>query len=283
MVVEAIRRERPDIDLVSLDRQLAVLDGVDNPLLALDNRESTNIALAAPLAEGFDAVLAHHNPRRRRKKHRQHAKRYEDAGGWRIVRATDAKTATAFLDRFFTIKAERFAAAGIHDVFADPEIQAFLRSLYGDDAETKTGSFVIEALEVDGRIIAVNAMSSWKETMTIEFSGFDANETFSTSPGEFMFYESVEAACGTDTRLFSFGVGDETYKREWCADEIVLYDCSVALSAKGTVCARLTAAENRQSGSSNVIRACGLPQRPCGPTCPHKDGRPLTDAAPGTT
>jgi CelD/BcsL family acetyltransferase involved in cellulose biosynthesis len=235
LLVEALRRERPDIDLLRLDRQVEAFGGAINPLLVLGRMPHADFALAAPLDQGFEAVLAHNNAKRRRKKHRQHGKRYEEAGGWRIARASDTGTVAAILDRFFEMKTERFATAGIHDVFADPAVRRFLRALHGDDAERGRGAFFVEALEVGGRIIAVNGLSSWKGTTTVDFAAFSEEDALSTSPGEFMFYEEIAEACQSGATCFSFGVGDEPYKRDWCEQEIPLYDTIVPLTAKGAV------------------------------------------------
>lgn len=241
LLIDALHRERPDIDLVSLDRQLANLDGVANPFLAIDRREHADIALTAPLDGGFEAVLARHNAKRRKKKHRQHAKRYDEAGGWRIVTAEDRPAAIAFLDRFFEVKAERFADAGIHDVFADDKVRSFFRALYGDAVETGRGDFIVQGLEVDGKTIAVMASSSWHRTLSIDFMGFAEGDALSTSPGEFMIYEVMEAACEGPTHTFNLGVGDETYKREWCDTEVTLYDSAIPLTTKGHILAAASA------------------------------------------
>lgn len=242
LLVDVLTRKRPDIDLVRLDRQLGEMEGIANPLVLPASGLHADPVLAAPLDSGFDAVLAHDNPKRRRKKHRQNGRRYEEAGGWRLVRPADRAGAAALLDRFFEMKAARFAAAGIHDVFADAGVKPFLRALHGDATERGSRDFFVEGLEVGGRIIAVNGLSATRSAMTVDFSAFSEQEALGTSPGEFMFYEEIAAACEEGRALFSFGVGDEPYKREWCSQEIPLYDSMFALSAKGSAAAVLAVA-----------------------------------------
>jgi len=242
LLVEAITRDRPEIDLVRLDRQLGEMDGLPNPFILPRSSLHADPVLAAPLEQGFEKVLAHDNPRRRRKKHRQNGRRYDEAGGWRLVRATDGAGAVAILDRFFEMKAARFATAGIRDVFAEPGVKAFLRALHSGDAERGSGQSIVEGLEVGGKIIAVNGLTAWKGTVTVDFSAFSEQDALATSPGEFMFYEEIAAACERGVGLFSFGIGDEPYKREWCSQEIALYDTMVALSARGCSAAALARA-----------------------------------------
>ena len=85
-----LHKARPDIDLVSLSRQLDELDGAKNPLLQLPSRENANVSLAITLDRNFDTVLGRNNAKRKKKKHRQNTRRFEEAGGYRIVTATTA-------------------------------------------------------------------------------------------------------------------------------------------------------------------------------------------------
>ena len=56
-LVLTIRAARPDIDVLSLTRQLPSLSGRDNPLLTLKSIQNPNPVLAASLINGFEAVL----------------------------------------------------------------------------------------------------------------------------------------------------------------------------------------------------------------------------------
>ena len=107
--------------------------------------------------------------------------------------------------------------------------------------EAGRGDFIIQGLEVDGKTIAVMASSSWHRTLSIDFMGFAEGDALSTSPGEFMIYEVMEAACEGPTHTFNLGVGDETYKREWCDTEVTLYDSAIPLTTKGHILAAASA------------------------------------------
>jgi len=229
----AIHAARPDIDALLLARQLGSLDGVENPLLHLDKTLNPNPVLSASLSCGFDAVLDRSNAKRKRKKHRQHARRYEEAGGYRIVTASTADEASAMLDRFFAMKTERFTKTGITDVFADEGVRDFFRVLFGQAAGKKPASFEVKALEVAGILRAVIGKSYWMGDLTVEFGGIAEDDLVSASPGEFLFFEDIMQSCSDGIAIYSFGIGDEPYKRDWCNIEEPLYDGMVGFTLKG--------------------------------------------------
>ncbi|MBB2970489.1 GNAT family N-acetyltransferase [Mesorhizobium sp. RMAD-H1] len=232
-LARAIHAARPDIDVLLLPRQVGRLDGITNPLLHLDKTLNPNPVLSASLSCGFDAVLERSNAKRKRKKHRQHARRYEEAGGYRILTASSADEATQMLDRFFAMKAERFARTGITDVFADAGVRAFFRSLFGEAAGKKPASFELKALEVAGILRAVIGKSYWLDDLTVEFGGIAEDDLVSASPGEFLFFEDIMQACRDGIAIYSFGIGDEPYKRDWCDRVEPLYDSMAGFTLTG--------------------------------------------------
>ncbi|RCS21952.1 GNAT family N-acetyltransferase [Phyllobacterium salinisoli] len=232
-LAHAIHKARPDIDALLLARQVDVLDGLSNPLLHIGKSGNPNPVLAASLSCGFDAVLDRSNAKRKRKKHRQHARRYEEAGGYRIVTASSSAEAIAMLDRFFAVKAERFARTGVTDVFADAGVREFFRSLFGEAAGKKPDSFQIKALEVAGISRAIIGKSYWMGDLTVEFGGIAEDDLVSASPGEFLFFEDIMQACRESVAIYSFGIGDEPYKRDWCDIEQPLYDSMTGFTLRG--------------------------------------------------
>ncbi|TCQ82684.1 CelD/BcsL family acetyltransferase involved in cellulose biosynthesis [Ochrobactrum sp. BH3] len=232
-LVSAIRTARPDIDMLSLTRQLPSLSGEDNPLLQLKNIENPNPVLAASLGHGFDAVLGRSNTKRKLKKHRQHGRRYEESGGWRIYAPQSRKEADEILDIFFALKAHRFKQMGIRDPFAGTHIQAFFKELYGDAAESQHAVYQLQILEVGGKIRSLIGKTFSKDGPTVEFNAIADDELMTASPGEFLFYEDIKKSCDAELPVYSFGIGDEPYKREWCDIESRIFDAFVPLTTKG--------------------------------------------------
>ncbi|GGB12703.1 acetyltransferase [Brucella endophytica] len=243
-LLRAISEARPDIDMLLLSRQLGSLGETVNPLLSLRHARNPNPVLSASLGCGFDGVLERGNPKRKRKKHRQHTRRYEEAGGYRIIAAATADEARALLDRFFTIKAERFAKNGIKNVFGEPGVQQFFHALFGEAAGVTPRTFEIKGLEVDGIVRAVMGKSYWKDGLTVDFAGIADDDMVSASPGEFLFFEDIAQSCAEGVAIYSFGIGDEPYKRDWCDIDLPLYDGVLGFTPRGRAYAAAYRARN---------------------------------------
>lgn len=244
-LVLAIRKARPDSNVLSLTRQLPSLSGWKNPLLQLASSENPNPVLAASLDQGFDAVLERSNAKRKLKKHRQHGRRYEEAGGWRIFRPKSREETDRTLDLFFELKAHRFQQMGISDPFAPAEIQAFFKDYYGNAIEAQNAGCELQVLEVSGKVRSLIGKTFSKVGPTVEFSAIADDELMTASPGEFLFYEDMKSSCETGVPVYSFGIGDEPYKREWCDIESSIYDTIIPLSLKGRAFTVLQSARSK--------------------------------------
>lgn len=232
-LVVAIGDAKPETDVISLTRQLPSLSGFSNPLLRLKSEKNHNPVLTASLDAGFDAVLKHGNAKRKLKKHRQHERRYNENGGWRIYTPGSRGESDQILDIFFTLKAHRFRQMGINNPFADSAIQAFFKELFGNAIGRDKREFELKALEVDGKTRSIIGKVFSENGPTVEFNAIADDELVTASPGEFLFFEDIKGICDTGLSHYSFGIGDEPYKREWCDIEACVYDTIIPLTLKG--------------------------------------------------
>ena len=228
----ALRKARPDIDLVFLSRQNPRFGGLDNPLAGLATMRSPNISLAVDLAGGFDAVLERHNAARKRKKLKYQINRFKQAGGHRLIEAATPQEVERLIETFFTLKGASLRSKGIADAFADEEIRAFFRTLFRDALAEDEPPFLLHAVEVGGEIAAINGLSVTCESVVCEFGTYSHGDPKS-SPGYFIDYTNIEWACGQDKAIYDFSVGDEDYKRSWCDIETWQFETLLPLGAKG--------------------------------------------------
>jgi CelD/BcsL family acetyltransferase involved in cellulose biosynthesis len=233
LLTDAIIRARPDIDLIRLERLVDDFEGVVNPLRLLPGLQSPNPSLAVNLSGGFDTVLSRASAKRKKKKHRYQTRKFEAAGGMRRFRATTGAETGRILDDFFAMKALRFATMGIRDVFADPGVPAFFRDLFASALEEARPSFVLDALEVGGKLRAITGNSLTLSSLVCEFGAIAEDELAFASPGEFLFFESIRDACAEGFAVYDFSVGDEPYKRLWCDLETRQTDVMLPFGAKG--------------------------------------------------
>ncbi len=248
-MINAIGKARPDIDALSLTRQLSELQGAVNPLLALAKAPNPNPVLAASLGGGFDAVLDRGNRKRKLKKHRQHSRRYEECGGWRIASPQSHAESDTVLDLYFAMKAQRFQQMGIRDPFSDENVRNFFKAFFGQGLAKSQDVSELRFLEVGGTIRSIIGKLLCDSGPTVEFGAIAEDELMTASPGEFLFFEDINRSCDDGRAIYSFGIGDEPYKREWCDIERTIYDTLVPLSAKGRLFTALQSTRNAVAGS----------------------------------
>ncbi|MBC2884909.1 GNAT family N-acetyltransferase [Ochrobactrum sp. CM-21-5] len=232
-MVAAIRKARPEIDALSLTRQLPTLSDMDSPLLQLGRSLNPNPVLAASLSGGFDAILERSNRRRRLKKHRQHGRRYEEIGGWKIASPETHAESDGLLDLFFEMKAHRFRQMGISDPFADAGVQAFFKALFAKAVCQADATNELRFLEAGGVVRSIIGKTISKTGPTVDFGAIADDDLITASPGEFLFFEDIKRSCDIGHPVYSLGIGDEPYKRDWCDIEFAIYDTVLPLSAKG--------------------------------------------------
>lgn len=236
-MLAAIRKARPDIDLIALERLLPDLGGVANPLACLPHFPSPNLSLAVDLAGGFDALLARASGKRKRKKHRAQMRKFDAIGSHRRIQARTADEVNWLLDAFFEMKEFRFRKMGIANVFGDPEVRAFFRALFVDALTQDRPSFVLHGLEVAGKLRAITGSSRSGRRLICEFGAIAEDNLGHASPGDFLFFDNIQEACETGFAVYDFSVGDEPYKRLWCDMETQHFEVLVPLTLKGRVLA----------------------------------------------
>lgn len=233
MLSKAIRKARPDIDALRLERIARDFNGARNPLLAFSHVASPNIALALNLEGGFDAALERVGSKRRRKKHRSQMRKLEAAGGYRRIEGRTPEEVRRLLSAFFTMKQERFAKMGIADVFGAPEERAFFEALFTHALSAEPPPFLLQGLEVGGTLRAVTGTSRCGSRLICEFGAIREDELSQASPGDFLFFENIKKASEEGLSIYDFSVGDEPYKRLWCDLVEEQADVVVPLSFKG--------------------------------------------------
>ena len=232
-ITKALKQSPWAVDAVLLERQLDELDGIRNPLVTPASAISPNVALSFSTDMAFDQVMERVNGRRKSKKNRAQARKFETAGGYELKRLTDPQEARAAFDAFLEMKAAQFKDYGISDPFARPGVTEAMRAIFSACNSDQRHGCVLDVLEVGGEVRAISGSSLDKGVLTVHFAGFRNDELASTSPGDFLTYWMISQCCAGDTKIFDLGVGDEPYKRSWCDTETWHRDTEIALSAKG--------------------------------------------------
>ncbi|TAV47955.1 GNAT family N-acetyltransferase [Rhizobium leguminosarum] len=214
--------------------------GRESPLAGLPMVQNQNHAYQLPFLPAFEDTLKQLNAKNRRKKFRVQSKRLEAAGGFEYLIPGTSEEQHSLLDIFFRLKSARFASLGLPDVFADRETQTFLHDLIDkrDDSRQYFG-LQMHMLrlkgELEGKIAAISGISRKGDHIICQFGAIDEELVPDTSPGEFLYWQTISGLHGKGVALFDFGLGDQTYKRSWAPVETAHYDVVLPVSPFGVV------------------------------------------------
>ena len=235
-------------DLISLERIPLQWREERSPFAAFEHSENRNRSFQMPLDASFEETLKQVNAKRRRKKYRLQQRRLTEAGGYEILEPQTAAEQHALLDEFFRQKAERFRAQGLPDVFEAPAVKAFFHALLDLPVETGRYALRLHGLRLtagERPILAIAGTSRKADHIICQFGSIRDDLIPEASPGEFLFWHIIEAACRDGAALFDFGIGDQVYKRSWCTVETVQYDVLLPLTARGQLAAGVHRGINR--------------------------------------
>jgi CelD/BcsL family acetyltransferase involved in cellulose biosynthesis len=238
IVKAQVKQKRPDVDVIYFNRQVQSIGGVFNPLLPVAQSVETDIALSFALKQDFQALLDAKDGSKRQKKNRKAGRRLDERGGWIYKIITDASEAKVALSLFYTLKGQRFAHKGIANVFSAADVRAFFDALFTQSITQETGEFEVHVLQVGGDIVAITGNTRIGQRINVEFSAVN-DSVPNISHGEFLYFQMINNACERGLKIFSFGIGDEVYKRAWCDVVTLQYNTAVALTWKGALAARI--------------------------------------------
>ena len=248
-LVDAFGNHSCAVDLIRLDRQLTELDGIDNPLVSTRSPVSPNIALEMRTDMPFETVLERVNRKRKLRKYRYQARKFEDAGGYEIHVPQTQEDVIETLDFFYAQKALRFAAAGVDDTFAKDGASDALKSCFIAGLQSERHAGRLHALKVAGKIRAVSGTITDRGHQTLHFSAYAVDDIAPIGPGDFLNHSLVQSACESSVTVFDFGVGDETYKRSWCDIEVHHRDTMISLTLKGRAAETIVSIRRRAVSS----------------------------------
>ncbi|WP_412064803.1 GNAT family N-acetyltransferase [Rhizobium sp. SYY.PMSO] len=215
--------------------------GRRNPLASLPAVENQNHAFQLPFLDSFEASLKQVNAKRRRKKYKHQSRLLDARGGYEYVIAEPDQQG-ALLDLFFHQKAIRFKDAGLPDVFDDTATRAALHRLLrcrtgsGSDSMLQMHALRLRG-EHEGHIPAVAALSRKGGHVICQFASIDEAFVAEASPGELLFWLTIERLHREGVAIFDFGIGDQIYKRSWCPMETVQHDLILPISGIGRLAA----------------------------------------------
>jgi len=224
-----VRRVLPEGDVVCLTKMPSVIGTAPNPLLLL--KASHRIKLSnykTPLGPRWTAERL---PDKLRADLASRRRKLDKRGKVAFRTAQTEQEADTFFVAMVEQRAARFAATGRPNILDCPSHRAFYRALLTPGKETSAA--VIQALTVNGKIIATGYGLVSDQGFAMIFPTFLAEGWRNYSPGMMLFVESMTWAAGRAIAFYDFTIGGEEFKMTLGAVEFPLFEHLEPLTLRG--------------------------------------------------
>lgn len=233
-VAEALQ-EGGHADYMALTSMPEVLDGEINVLAVGPKTRSGLLLFSGGLQDDFDALKAERRSIKSQRKMRKNLKKIRQIGEPQFVLIEEAAALDEVLDVFFEQKGARLHDAGISSAFDVDTNRKFIRNLAHQSFASGSKVLEVYALFVNDEPIAIAGGGLHRDRFSMGINSMTSNARFAShSPGRLSVDRAVERFCNQGVQLFDLGLGENEYKRMWCAP-VPLYDVDLALSPKGKV------------------------------------------------
>ena len=216
-------------DLVDLRKMPEAIGGQRNPFLDLAVAPNPSGAHKAALDPSWDSFYGKRSSATRRR-NRTKLNRLAAHGEVRFVEPQTDQEVRHTLETLFEQKARSFAQMGVRNLFAQPGRRDFYLDVALNPALRQTVH--VSRLQVGPHLAATNLGLTLKGCYYYVLASYGDGELARFGPGAAHLRELIRHAIERGFHHFDFTIGDESYKREWCDEEIKLYDHSAAASAR---------------------------------------------------
>lgn len=231
-VLSSVARMVPDLDFVMLSNQPHQWHGVPNPFALLPQHRSTEDNFVLRLGGSSAEILERELSSSTRSRLRNKERKLQKLDGYRYIRATTAQEVDFQLASFFAQKACKFAAIGLHNVFADPGVEDFVRAACHEGLDAGKPVIELHALEGDGEMLALFSGIHDGERFTSMFNSHTGSDHARHSPGLILLQHLVAECADRGFSSFDIGPGEARYKSSFCKDMEPIFDSVLPLSAR---------------------------------------------------
>ncbi|MDI3564914.1 GNAT family N-acetyltransferase [Bradyrhizobium sp. Arg816] len=225
---------REHADVLALTQQPLRWHDQHNPFAQLPRQSAINGCPLLAMEPGGAPASRISNSFRRRLKSKE--KKLQALAGYRYHLATTDADVTRLLDWFFRVKPARMAEQKLPNVFAEPGVEAFVRSACLS-ARGEGRVIDIHALECDEEVIAIFAGVADGQRFSMMFNTYTMSEHARYSPGLILMRYIIDRYAERGYRSLDLGIGSDDYKRMFCKDDDDIFDSFVPLTARGKLAA----------------------------------------------
>jgi CelD/BcsL family acetyltransferase involved in cellulose biosynthesis len=237
-VLKQIGREH-GIDLVALSRQQVSWQGLANPFALLPHQPSPDDNYRLDLGEAGAAAFERQLSKALRRQLRKKERKLQTLVGYRHLTASTPCDVDRLLDGFLALKSAHLAAQGLHNVFAEPGVQSFLREACHHGLDDGRPVLEIHALEGGGEILALFAGTTDGRRFSSMFNTYTLGPQGRHSPGLILLRHLIADLAQRGHQSFDLSIGEARYKRSFCKEAEPLFDAFLPLTPLGAAAAAL--------------------------------------------
>ncbi len=241
-LISAIRA-RSEADVLAFSQQPLTWRDLPNPMALLPRQASANDCPLMTIVPGTPPTARVSHSLRRRLKGKEG--KLKMLPGYRYRLATTDAEIERLLNAFFRIKPQRMAEQKLPNVFAEPGVEAFIRSACMTPLPGAGRVIGIHALECDDEVIAIFAGVADGHRFSMMFNTYTISGNSRYSPGLILIRNIVDYCAEHGYSTLDLGVGSDSYKRLFCKANEPIFDCFIPLSRRGRVAAAAMSGINR--------------------------------------
>lgn len=219
-------------DVVSFRKMPGEVAGLINPFVRLAVTPHASSAYAMALSGDWETLYRQKRSSATRRHARAKLKNLGQIGAVSFLTAETPCDVSSVLGMLFEQKAASFARMGVVNFLARPGHRAFYRAVAS--APENHALVHVSQLRVGEVTSAANLGMVFRGRyyhVLASHGGGPAVERF--GPGTAHLHMLIEHAIRRGCHTFDFTIGDESYKREWCEQQVTLWDLYRPASLRG--------------------------------------------------
>jgi CelD/BcsL family acetyltransferase involved in cellulose biosynthesis len=222
-----------DIDAIALERQPAMLNGVENPFLFRGSKPHPCSAHSAMLNCSLTEFVNGKRSRSWRKKERRCERRLAEIGRVHFKVAQTESDMQEMLDTLIHQKSASYKIVGARDPLSSYGYDRFVRRL---TTNTLANGFThLCGLYVGERLAATAWGLVYQNRYYYLLPAYERDELSRYSPGNLLLRHVFEWCMDNGIEVFDFTAGDENYKTHWSDKSLTLHDYFSASSLRGLI------------------------------------------------
>ena len=241
-LISAIRA-RCEVDVLVFSQQPGNWRDLRNPMVLLPRQTSVNDCPLMTIVANAPPIARISNSFRRRLKGKE--RKLSTLPGYRYRIASTPAEIEQLLGAFFRVKPLRMAEQKLPNVFAEPGVEEFIRSVCKMPLPGGGHVVDIHALECDDEVIAIFAGVADGHRFSMMFNTYTMSENSRYSPGLILVRNIVDHYAERGYRALDLGIGSDSYKKLFCKSNEPIFDSFIPLSLRGTIAATAMSSINR--------------------------------------